>query len=350
MLIRCERCAAVFSLQDGVGSGAAFKVECGRCLLVFEAKALARPPTPPPQLRVSPLPAAPSPGALERRTGGAPAAPAGALAADELARALRPRRPEDDLQSELLRLSHRRRRRLRWAAGIAAVLALALLGLGLRQRFLKLPRQAEARVEKARELLLKDDSGSLQEATALFTEAARLAPGEAMPEGERGFALLLQAGAQADLAARLLAAQKQQEGDELQRAATRLLQHGIAAAKAALEDDQDDEAALRAMALGAALTNSADPGPLDRLSPEDPWALYVKAVAQRKAPDAALVTLAELRKAEPRLLRAQVEIAALAMDRKEPGPAREALGQVLQVNPQHDRARRMLALLPAAPQ
>ncbi|HUJ29631.1 MAG TPA: hypothetical protein VLW85_26615 [Myxococcales bacterium] len=339
MLIRCERCAAVFSLQDAVGAGAPFQVECGRCLLVFEAKPLPKPVTPPPQARVQPLPAAPGPGALERKA-----------QADELAKALRPRRPEDELQSELLKVTARRRRRIRWAAGVALVAALTLLGLGLRQRFLKLPPQAQARIDKARELLLKDDPGSLQEATALFSEAARLAPGEAMPEGERGFALLLQAAAQSDLAMRLLAAQKQQEGDELQRAATRLLQHGIAAAKAALEDDPDDEAALRAMALGAALTNAADPGPLDRLSPQDPWALYVKAVSQRKSPDAALATLAQARQAEPRMLRAQVEIAALAMDRQEPGPAREALGQVLQANAQHDRARRMLALLPAAPQ
>ena len=36
MLIRCQRCQAVFSLQDGVaGASSNFKVECGRCALVF---------------------------------------------------------------------------------------------------------------------------------------------------------------------------------------------------------------------------------------------------------------------------------------------------------------------------
>jgi len=40
VLIRCQRCRALYSLSDGVApAGARFKVECGRCLLVFEAAA-----------------------------------------------------------------------------------------------------------------------------------------------------------------------------------------------------------------------------------------------------------------------------------------------------------------------
>ena len=45
MLIRCHSCQALFSLQDGVAAaGVGFKVECGRCLTVFEANALPRIP------------------------------------------------------------------------------------------------------------------------------------------------------------------------------------------------------------------------------------------------------------------------------------------------------------------
>jgi uncharacterized protein HemY len=48
------------------------------------------------------------------------------------------------------------------------------------------------------------------------------------------------------------------------------------------------------------------------------------------------------------MLRAQVEVAAIAVDRGEPGPARVALTQVLQENPKHERAQRLLASLPIA--
>lgn len=360
MLIRCQNCRALFSLQDGAAaSGVVFQVECGRCATVFEARPVAPPRVdveakslkePP----VAPAPRAPDPGVLERKA-----------QADELAKALKPRRPEDDqsaLENELLRITDRRRRRLRWALGALSLLALAVLGLGLRARFLGMPREAAARVEKARELLLRDDDKSLIQATALLTEAARMAPGEARPEAERGFAMLLQAAARKDLAERLAVAQRDAgtqagqmaiERETYANEGTRLLQHGVAAAKAALDEDPHDEAALRALALHAALSGDSDKGALaeaEKLAPYDPWLHYVKAVSSRRSPDAALAELALLRQAEPRLLRAQVEQAALSMDRQEPGPARAVLGQVLQANPRHERARRLLALLPSAPQ
>src|SRR5947209_17080037 len=84
MLIRCQRCQAVFSLQDGVaGASSSFKVECGRCALVFDATAPAKSEAVP-QTPATPAPRASDPGAIERRAG-----------ADELARALKPRRPGD---------------------------------------------------------------------------------------------------------------------------------------------------------------------------------------------------------------------------------------------------------------
>ncbi len=40
MLIECSQCHAVFSLQDSVAvAGMPFKVQCGRCLAVFQAPA-----------------------------------------------------------------------------------------------------------------------------------------------------------------------------------------------------------------------------------------------------------------------------------------------------------------------
>jgi tetratricopeptide (TPR) repeat protein len=217
-----------------------------------------------------------------------------------------------------------------------------------------------ARVEKARATLLRDDAASLEQAAALFTEAARLAPGAAMPEAERAFALLLQAAADKDLADRLEAAGKDAAGEREAHArdATRLLQQALAAAKAALDDDPDNPAALRAMALHAALTGGSDHGMLRRaevLAPRDPWIKYTRAAAalagpaSRERQDRALALLSQARQAEPRMLRVQVDAAGISVDRQEAGPARELLGRVLQENSRHERARRLLSLLPAAP-
>src|SRR2546430_13241578 len=81
MLIRCARCQAVFSIQEGLAGPVqrAFRVECGRCQAVFDAHAgqvSEGPRTPPPRRIPTPvpfqrpvaasLPATPAP-TLERR-------------------------------------------------------------------------------------------------------------------------------------------------------------------------------------------------------------------------------------------------------------------------------------------
>ncbi len=322
MLIRCQQCQALFSLQDGVaGAAGTFKVECGRCHNLFDAAA--------PHKR-EPMPPAPSVAkreALER-----------SAVADEPMRALEPLEPGDE---ELQRPARRRRRKL-WR--LAAIAVLAIAALALRARLTSASRRSRVRMEQARQKLLRDDAQSLQEATELFTEAARLSPGAAAPEAERAFSLLLQAGSHKALA----------DHGEM-----RLLQEGLAAARAALDDDSAEAAALRALALHAAV--SGDPGtgaqPLERasrLAPGDPWVAYTRAALilaeppSREAQDRALAALAVARQREPRMLRAQVEVAAIAVDRGEPGPARVALTQVLQENPKHERAQRLLASLPIA--
>jgi predicted Zn finger-like uncharacterized protein len=352
MLIRCQKCQAVFSLQDGVvASGARFKVECGRCLQVFEASAPTRAVVDPEAGRALQMPPAPA----------------------ELAKALEPRS-----------------RRVQIAIAVVSGMAVVVAATQWR-RFAGMPREAERRMEKARQKLLRDDLQSLEQAAALFSEAARITSGAAMPEAERAYAVLLQAATHKDLADRLEAAgrelnernaklrldrppgfekqaaeltdqiaQTAQEREPHVRSANKLLQDGVAAAKAALEEDGEDPGALRAMALYCALANASErglryldaaekKGPPSEMNAYTRAALALSGAPSRERQDRALAALALARQAEPRLLRAQVDLGAISLDRQEPGPARAALSKVLEQNPQHERARRLLALLPAAP-
>jgi hypothetical protein len=229
---------------------------------------------------------------------------------------------------------------------IVAALALAIAaGVALYRR--GMPGEVEEKIEQGREKLLLDDAKSLQEATKLFTEAARASPGHAVPEAERAFALLLQAGAHKDMAARLA------QHDEEARAASRLLQQGAAAARQAMADDRGAPAALRAIALAEALSGEAVPAAAhaeqaERAAPDDPWVLYAKAASAAAAGsrDRAVQALSAARQVQPKLLRANVDLAGIALDGGDPGGARELLQRVLHDNPQHERARLMLSLLP----
>src|SRR5205823_3485356 len=141
MLIRCQSCQAVFSLQDGIAAaGVAFKVECGRCLSVFDANASPRTPperadTPTVQRPVPPLYKTSDPGVTERK-----------VSPEELAQALKPRRPGEQPKP-------RRRTGLRVALGALAALGIALL---VEMSLGGLPRRAQERIDKARQLLLRD--------------------------------------------------------------------------------------------------------------------------------------------------------------------------------------------------
>jgi len=315
VLIECSRCHALFSLQDGIATaGPRFKVQCGRCLEVFETVAAPRTDPATPLVEVASAAPAPVPAA------GAPSTPRLELWRGPL------------MQSRVL----------------VAVIALAIAaGVVVYRR--GLPREMEENVRQGREKMLLDDEKSLEEATKLFTEAVRLTPGNAVAEAERAFALLLQASAHKDLASRLPLAQR----DEETRAATRLLQQGAAAAGQAMEDDGNAPAALRAIALAEAVAGTPEPAAAhaeqaERAAPGDPWALYAKAAAASAggARDRAVQALSAARQAEPRLLRADVDLAGFAVDGGDPAGARELLQGVLRNNPQHERARRMLSLLP----
>jgi predicted Zn finger-like uncharacterized protein len=335
VLIECSRCQALFSLQDGIAAaGARFKVQCGRCLEVFETVAAPRIHPPPPQ----------DADAVERALAAAassdPAPPLVEVSSANPAPVPAAGPPSTPRRLELWRGP------LMQSRVLVAVIALAIAaGVVLYRR--GLPREMEENVRQGREKMLLDDETSLQEATKLFTEAVRVAPGNAVAEAERAFALLLQASAHKDLAMRV------PQRDEENRAATRLLQQGAAAARQAIEDGPNAPAALRAIALAEAVAGTPEPAAAhaeqaERAAPGDPWVLYAKAAAAAAghARDRAIQALSAARQAEPRLLRVDVELAGFAIDGGDPAGARELLQRVLRSNPQHERARRMLSLLP----
>jgi predicted Zn finger-like uncharacterized protein len=312
LLIECSQCHAIFSLQDSVAvGGTPLRVQCGRCLAVFTAS-----PTP---TRAEPAPEQP---------------PGPVLAEANVVGSVSPKNRQWNRRN-LARLS---------VAALALILA---TGIALYRR--GLPREARDNLRQGREKLLLDDTASLQEATRLFTDALRAAPGRAEVEAERALALLLQAGAYKDLAARL----PPEEREAQERRASKLLQEGSAAARQAMADDPSAPSALRTMALAEALSGAAGLAAARveeaaRAAPGEPWVLYAKAVAAAAggARDRAVQALSAARQAEPRLLRAEVDLAGFAMDGGDPTGARELLQRVLRENPRHDRARRMLSLLP----
>ena len=120
-----------------------------------------------------------------------------------------------------------------------------------------------------------------------------------------------------------------------------------------MEDGPNASAALRAMALAEAVAGTPEPAAAhaeqaERAAPGDPWVLYAKAAAAAagRDRDRAVQALSAARQAEPRLLRADVDLAGFASDGGDPAGARELLQRVLRSNPQHQRARHMLSLLP----
>lgn len=406
MLIRCDQCQALFSLQDGVVRGApgpAFAVQCGRCLVVFDAavpnggkpashgtpaQGSGRVPTPSNGVqKPAPKPQQALPAAsAERRDAGRP---------ENLATALKPKRPgdvpeEDPFAEQLARRAKTRRVLLYGLGGLAVIGVLAGGGYALKARLVKLPAAAQLKLDQGREKLLLDDAASLQEAAQLFTDAARVAHGEAGPEAERAYALLLLAGSHTDLADRLEAQARElndqvaklqlekpegweakyqgladrvkqidQERDPHVREATRLLQQGLSAAKVALGEDPEEPAAQRAMALFNALSDAADRGvrylvAAERLAPGNVQNAYVRArlalagAPSREKQEQALSQLAVVKTNEPRLLRAIYDAGAIEFDRQQFGPARQTLTGLLERNPQHERAKALLDLLPKA--
>ncbi|MBS2023521.1 MAG: hypothetical protein JST92_14035 [Deltaproteobacteria bacterium] len=407
MLIRCEQCQALFSLQDGVVRGAPgpqFAVQCGRCLAVFSAAspkavqagqkgtstpaqgtpALGSPRVTPQAVQkvaMRPPPAMPS--ASSETRGG------------DLAAALKPRRPgdapEDDPFAQELAARARMRKRMLWAViGAATLGALVLGGLALKKSLGGLPAAAQQKMEKARQKLAMDDYASMEQAAGLLSEAAKLAPNEASPEGERAFALLMIAGAHKEQADRLevqarelndqiaklqlekpegyeakwsaIAEQVKKIDNEREphvREAQRLVAQGRSAALSAIEEDPEEASAQRAMGLFWALSEGVERGQhfvdkAEQLQPGNPLNAYVKAALSlagapsKEKQERGLMALGVVRQADPKFLRAAYEAAVIDAERQQQGAARQALNSILEQNPAHERAKALLATLPSA--
>jgi len=394
MLIRCEKCQALYSLQDGAAQGQEnFSVECGRCLSTFQAES----PRPPVVAKaglteVRTDPARPAARLVSPRSVAKAPAPSASLehpqkSGEDLARLLKPRRPDLGFLRGPSQSPWQGKRP--WIIGALVVVSLAALGLFALRRLGGVSKEAQAKLARAHEKLLLDDSQSLEQASALYTEAAHLSPGEAGPEADRAFSLLLQAATQKELADRMEDRAKgltervtrleldRPDGWEKQaaalvdqvakiaadrdphvREATRLLQVGLAAAKQALDEEPENASALRAMSFSCALSDAPDRAThfleqAEKGAPGDALTAYARAATalsgspSRARQDSALSALAQVRQREPGFLRADYDEAAISFDRQEFGPAREALQRLLKANPQHERGRQLLALLPA---
>jgi len=354
VLLRCARCQAVYSVQDGLTGPVqrTFSVECGRCMAVFATNSAHLPDnsrTAPPR-RISTPP-------LQKPV---MALPATVVASNG-------HRSGDD-NGDLGALHHpaiygpvARHNPLTRGGGIAlAVIVLATLVALLVLNHPRIPREAATVAEQARAALLLDDDASLDRAASLFGEASRLAHGVASFEGERAFALLLRGAAKRDVAERLdpwsrgdpAIATEREVG---LRDGARLIQEGLTVANAALDHDGADLAAQRSVALAAALTTGNPRSLLDtarRSAGDDPLLTLVRATAELAggrdgaAQERAATELGAAKRAEPRLLRAQVDAAALALDRLDLAAARQDLQAVLEANPRHERAKRLLSLVP----
>jgi hypothetical protein len=350
VLVRCARCHAVYSVQDGLTGPVqrTFSVECGRCHAIFEAQSsqisdAARTPaprrlaTPPLQKAAAMTLPASAPGTKSRRAAADESSDAGALR-PAIYGPVAKRNPLTTVGAV--------------AVGIVAVAALASWLVLDRTGV----RPADTKADEARSALFLDDDASLDRAVSLFAEAARSA---AVFEADRAFALLLRGSAKRDLADRREAAARSDPSVAAQREAdlrdgAQLVQKGAAAAREAVDSLGDDLAALRAMALAAALT-SGNPkywlGRAGRKAGDD--ALFQLAVATAElaggrdgeAQDRAAAALAAAKRIAPRLLRAQVDAAALALDRHDLAAARRGLQAVLEANPQHERAKVLLSLV-----
>jgi len=355
VLVRCARCHAVYSVQDGLTGPVqrTFSVECGRCHAVFDAHSsqLAdaartptprRLPTPPPLQKAASLASSPS----------APVRRSHHSTSDESsdAGALRP---------VIYGPVAKRNPLTRGGAVAIAIVGVAALASWFVLNRTGFPRVAATRGDEARAALLLDDDASLERAASLFAEAGRGAPRSVALEADRAFALLLRGSAKLDVAERLELVARGDPAAAAQREAnlrdgTRLVQEGAAAARAAVDRAGDDVAAVRAMALAAALT-SGNPTPwLERAMQKagnDP--LFALAVAAAdlaggrdgRAQEGAAAALTAAKRIEPRLLRAQVDAGALALDRHDLAAARQGLQAVLEANPKHERAKVLLSLV-----
>lgn len=253
------------------------------------------------------------------------------------------------------------------------------------------PEAAARRLTEGEALVARDDARSLEEAAALFAEAARLDRGGRAAPADRALALSLLASQRAEeataLQARLGALEEERQQLALERApawedrqaavAARIrslslevqehrrqaatLRAAAASILSALGPAGPDEIAVtRAVAVAAALEGRAAEAEIlaerNRAAARvEAWLDLVGSAADALPPSAhgrrfrAAKQLRAVAAAHPELLRARVLLAEAQAELGEREPALESLDGVLAANPAHEGAQRLKAELLAPP-
>lgn len=403
VLIRCERCRALFELPDDVVTDGV-AVQCGRCLLVFKAKRSGEVApllvTAPPLEALEPMaePDAasgkPAPGGRElpavdmpgdRRPASRTPAP---RATSPYAKPHKPvvkAEPEDDYEAMLAR----KKRNTRVFLLFVGLLVLAGGGyLAATQLKLHKANVDAKKLAEALALVKKDDDLSLEKAVSLYAEVSKAAPDADDVDGDRAYALFLLGGAakadaedegrritllqnamiklqqekkdgweKAFAAAKLELADLDARRQPLLDRSKRLLDEGLQTAREAFDRDNDDDGANRALGFYYSLTGDQDKADasLGRLSGDaatDPRTSYARVAADLTEPSSqekqvrADEGLSALASSASDFLRAQVDLGRLSEEKGETARARERFQLVLKQNPAHARAKRLEAALP----
>jgi len=349
VIIRCERCATAYELEDGVLPPDGSDVQCAKCQHVFRALpppfagptvqgVPATPPPPAPPARSTPAPvqdSAPSPASA------APPSPARRprvyrppISQPAVARAPVLRRDTVGTFESRLRWSHR----WRWLAPALLVVAGAIGTAIFFFPGATGPRGTEDARARALELALADDVKSLEDAAAALQQLVDSTPVAHEARADRALVELLLAGA-------LSEPEPKDPGRERARALA-------ASASATLDDLARANLArpevARARAVGSVL--SANRAEVKRLATaaraELPGDVFVTMAehcadvraADRSARDRALDELQLLLARRPELVRARYLLAkglALAGRRND---ALAAAEEVLRRNPRHEGA------------
>jgi tetratricopeptide (TPR) repeat protein len=204
--------------------------------------------------------------------------------------------------------------------------------------------------EEGLALALRDDSASLDRATLLLEEAARLDPRLYSARADRALVGLLVAAARRDQAARL------PDGDALARSARELREQALDSLRPLVREHPRDPAVARALAvyygLDGRAAESAELAARARAAGgPDPWADLAELAGglEGTPPETAGLRLAAFASSHPELLRARMMQARLQLDAGETDGALATLDEILAANPDHDRARDLKASLLAPP-